>query len=108
MRRIATLPETNGRITTIRGVDFQKKLVVGSLSDGTILLWDLRNTAQTRAALQGHLGAVNAAHVDFNSMRVVSGSLDSTVKVWDLQTSICLGTLIGHTAPVSSLVVSGW
>lgn len=108
MRRVASLPDTNGRVVNIRGADFQKRLVVGSLSDGCILLWDLRNTSHSIASLQGHAASVTKAHVDFDTMRVVSCSLDNTVKVWDLKESICLGTLVGHTAPVSSLVVSGW
>ena len=55
----------------------------------------------------GHSGAVlDVKFSPHNSSHLVSASTDKTLKLWDIQTSECLNTFTGHSAPVNGVAFS--
>ena len=82
------------------------RLVSGS-SDKTIKVWNLKGKAgkQCEATLTGHLGGVLSLLWVQGMGCFVSASIDHTVKLWSLRELRCEMTMIGHTLPVSALVL---
>lgn len=69
-------------------MDFNKyvpEIITGS-SDGTVKVFDLRNTSLPAYVLAGHRYGVNRVICSpFDKFDLVSGSYDMSVKVWSLQ-----------------------
>jgi WD40 repeat protein len=81
------------------------KLVVSSLDDRTVRLWD----AVTGAALQtfeGHSDRVISVAFSPDGKLVVSVSDDRTVRLWDAVTGAALQTFGGHSDWPSSIAFS--
>ncbi len=80
--------------------------------DEAIKIWDLES-CECEYILSGHTGFINclmmlAAPIEFQGPilhnKLISASCDNTVRVWDLNNMQCERVLVGHEAPVSSLV----
>merc|ERR1712216_934591 len=95
-RRVVTLPDTGDGVVTIDVADFDRKKAFGHLADGSLRVWDMRQSKEPLVKLESHMGAVTAAHVNFDLECAASASLDGTIKVWSLNPAECMLNLEGH------------
>jgi WD40 repeat protein len=82
--------------------------VLSSGMDSLLCLWDARGTRCS--VLEGHNGSVSNVAVGGSGLTAVSAGYDKTLKLWNLapkgftaRSDRCVGTLRGHTAPVTTL-----
>ena len=94
----------------VSGVD-GTPVAVGSLSDGKVLMWNLK-TGEAHRRYTGWVAALAVGEVDGISV-VVSGGLDGTVRLWDLRAlwkrpaEAARGApLRGHTGMVTALAAA--
>jgi len=90
-------------------------LIATGSEDKTIRLWDYE-TGDCMWTLTGHAATVNCLtsvkrrisnklnNRITTTVTLVSGSIDGVIKLWNVEQGLCISTLIGHSAPISSLV----
>jgi WD40 repeat protein len=81
------------------------KMVPGSGSDTTLLLWDVE-TAQQLQRFEGHADGITSAAFLPDGRRFLSGSLDRTIRLWDVTTGQELQKWSTATAPVTALAAT--
>ena len=79
-------------------------LVTGS-SDGTCIVYDIKNGYAPIRRLQHHTAAV--LDLAFDERYIVTCSKDVSICVWDRETGIMLKQLRGHTGPVNAVQMRG-
>lgn len=86
----------------VRMVQTMKDGRIASCSDdSSVCVWETaRNTPIT---LSGHIGPVHCVEVVSETL-ILSGGSDATIKFWDLADRSCLGSIMAHGGPVSSMV----
>jgi WD40 repeat protein len=81
--------------------------LASSLSDGSIVQWDLstrRRLPRQLSSFGGHTGAINDLAFSFDGRTLATAGEDETIKLWDVRTTRRLtATLTGHRAPVNSV-----
>ncbi|KAF4610775.1 hypothetical protein D9613_006466 [Agrocybe pediades] len=83
------------------------KWLVSGHYDGTVWIWDLKNSSQTGKALGQHSNIVNSVTFSPDSKRLVSGSWDHTIRMWDIEKMEQVGDpWTGHTDYIRCVVFS--
>jgi len=69
-------------VSHIKWVKMDASFVTAS-KDGSVKLWDSRNTSRPVASLSGHNGPVTCVDT-FDRYKVVTGGKDKTVRIWSV------------------------
>ncbi|KAJ9680619.1 hypothetical protein PVL29_019821 [Vitis rotundifolia] len=83
-------------------------VLFAGMEDGSIFTWKYDPKTDSFPLItifKGHTASVLSLQVGCKSL--YSGSMDNTIRRWDLDTLTCSQTLLGHSAAVTSLVLSG-
>lgn len=86
----------------VRMVQTMKDGRIASCSDdGSVCVWE--TARNTPISMSGHIGPVNCVEVVSENL-ILSGGSDATIKFWDLADRSCLGSIMAHGGPVTSMV----
>ncbi|KAF9539634.1 hypothetical protein CPC08DRAFT_494431 [Agrocybe pediades] len=61
------------------------KWLVSGHFDGTVWIWDLKNSSQTAKALGQHFNTIGSVAFSKDSKWLVSGSWDRAIRLWDIE-----------------------
>ncbi|KAF9552769.1 WD40 repeat-like protein [Agrocybe pediades] len=93
----------------LRSVDFSAdgKWLASGHVNGTVWIWDLKNSSQPGKALSKHSQPVTSVAFSPDSKRLVSGSRDHTLRIWDMDKMEQVGDpWNGHTNWVNCVAFS--
>lgn len=79
--------------------------VISASSDQTVRIWNADTSSNDSGRILGsHTDGVWTLSISSDGKRLLSGSDDTTIYIWDLETGKILERLVGHNAPVYSVV----
>lgn len=87
-----------------------ENLIVAAAADGSVLLFDVKNSKGPLRVFKEHTKEVNSVHWSQTREEnlIVSGSWDCLIKLWSLDSPISLCTFKGHEGIVYDVVWSPW
>lgn len=104
---IATLSGHDSEITAVAFSQDGNKLVSGSI-DKTAKVWDLAQAPFPELAqFAGHETPVRSVAFSADGSHVFSGGDDFLIRKWTVADAMEVGTLAGHAASVTNLVLAG-
>lgn len=86
-------------------LQFDEHILVTGSSDGTCIVYDIRDGYRPIRQLRHHTAAV--LDLAFDDKYIVTCSKDISICVWDRNTGVMLKQLRGHTGPVNAVQMRG-
>jgi hypothetical protein len=91
--------ESNADKESAADPDSRTELLIGGTSDGTILVWDIGNIAETVCQIQAHNTSVIDIKCCHANALVVSFATDMSIKIWDGHSMSLKFSLQGQISP---------
>ncbi|KAG9238176.1 WD40-repeat-containing domain protein [Amylocarpus encephaloides] len=86
-------------------LQYDENILVTGSSDGTCIVYDIKDNCRPTMRLQHHTAAV--LDLAFDDRYIVTCSKDVSICVWDRATGIMLKQLRGHIGPVNAVQMRG-
>jgi len=102
-RPISNLQGHDDQVSALARME-EPGLFASGAHDGTVKIWDTRNSGTCLFTLPGHTDGVSSVAC-VGPHRVAAGSLDGVVRIWDTSEGICLAALEGHEDAVTTVAM---
>jgi F-box and WD-40 domain protein 1/11 len=86
-------------------LQYDENILVTGSSDGTCIVYDIKNNYKPTMRLAHHTAAV--LDLAFDERYIVTCSKDVSICVWDRETGVMLKQLRGHAGPVNAVQLRG-
>lgn len=101
--KIVTFPEHHK--ASILSLQYDDEILVTGSSDGTAIVYDIKDGYRPIRRLRTHSAAV--LDLVFDKKHIVTCSKDTTICVWDRKTGALIRQLRGHAGPVNAVQMRG-